>query len=195
MKIFQEKSILMLGIPAVFGSAVLAPQIIEIFSGSSFSDAVSTARLLSARILLSPLNTFAVVNLFIPIGHEKNNLYTTGIAAVMNFLMNLLLIPNLQEYGAAIATVVAEIVELVCNLYFVKGLLKIRKLKNNIRNYLLGSVLIVGVCMFFSQYLIGVLLLSVCVVISVPLYFVVLWFFKDDMMTDIVYRIVRVKIK
>lgn len=192
---FSIKVIFILGIPAVFGSTVLAPQIIEIFSGNSFMNAVPTARLLSARILLSPLNTFAVVNLFIPIGREKNNLYTTGIAAVINFLLNLLLIPNLQEYGAAIATVSAEIVELICNLFFVRGLLEIRNFKTNIRNYLLGSLLIVGVWMFFSQYLTGIRLLFVCVVISVPSYFFTLWIFKDDMMTDIINYFCRVKMK
>lgn len=112
--------IFMIALPISIGVFVFAKQIILWFSGADFIDAVGTTQILSLRILLSPINALFVLHYFIPMGKEIRSLLVTGMAAVLNFIMNFYLIPSLSYNGASIATITAEILECVVIILFLK---------------------------------------------------------------------------
>lgn len=107
--------VLMMSFPICFGIFVLSKPAILLLSGSDFSDAVITSKLLVPIICLIPFSTLTNNQILIPLRKEKLILKSTCIGAVTNFIANMLLIPHYSENGAAVATVVAEAaVAIVC---------------------------------------------------------------------------------
>lgn len=187
--------IFMLCIPAAVGLIMLSLPILVIFSGSSFSNADMTSKIMSLRNLLVPANTFIVVQFFIPLKKEKYNIISTGAAALLNLVMNFILIPRLMQNGAAIATVFAELIEFVINLYFFSKYVSLKLVLRNIWQYLAASLPIILICYFISLIQMNVLLyILISVIISVAVYFGILILIKNSYICDGI-NLIKGKIK
>ncbi len=179
--------ILMLSIPACIGVFLLSREIILLFSGDSFENAIVTTKILSFRIILSPLNSFVTLNLFIPIGKDKCNLLSNGCAALADFVLNLIFIPIWAQNAAAVSTILAEVIELVINLYFLNKIYGLKFFENTVQ-YIIGSISIITLwlilsCIFNNEYLIMVLL----ILMSIPAYFGILYLLKNDFFMELFY--------
>ena len=62
------------------------------------------------------------------------------IGAVANFVMNMILIPQLYSYGAAIASVISEVIITAVQLYFIRNELSIPKIFSLSWKYLVSAV-------------------------------------------------------
>lgn len=179
--------ILMLSVPCAVGVFLFSEQLILVISGSAFLEAVVTSRILAGRVLFSSLNAFIVLFLFIPLGKERNNVISTGAAAITNFLLNMVLIKILAEKGAAIATVIAEIVEFIINLYFLKREVSIRKMFINTWQYVLAGSAIVCVYLVCTRLIRNMIVsMGVVIIISALLYFGILVLLKNKYIKNIV---------
>uniref|UniRef100_UPI003F68EA71 flippase n=1 Tax=Streptococcus pluranimalium TaxID=82348 RepID=UPI003F68EA71 len=93
----------------VFGIMAVSKEFVPLFYGAGYEANVSLFHiLLPSCIFLSIAN---VVRTQILIPQEKDNIYiqSTIIGAILNVIINYLLIPNFFAIGAAIGTLVAEI--------------------------------------------------------------------------------------
>ncbi len=184
--------ILMLGIPAMIGCFLLSKSIITLLSGPAFEAATTTSQVLSMRIVLVPLNSFIVLYLFIPISKEKWNLISTGIAAVLNFTMNMILIPIIHESGAAISTVAAEMIELAVNLFLLSRIIQLRTLFSNILQYMLASLSILVVYVMTSALVTSQwMAMGITMAVSTFTYFGILFGIGNRYATDLIRLIVR----
>lgn len=177
--------IFMLCIPAAIGLIMLSLPILMIFSGSSFAEADMTSKIMSLRNLLVPANTFIVAHLFIPLKKEKFNLVSTGIAAALNFSMNLILIPKLMQNGAAIATVAAELIEFIVNLHYLSKFISLTVIFRNIWQYILAAVPIILICYFLSAIDMNMIVyITLSIVLSVAVYFGILVLLKNPLIIE-----------
>ncbi|NHN58556.1 MULTISPECIES: flippase [Halorussus] len=98
------------------GIAALAEPFVSLYFGSEFDNAVTPLLLLIPGTVC-----FAVVRPIIAIGQAKGNLrplvYATGVAAVINGGLNLLLVPEFEIIGAATATTIGYSLMLICQVY------------------------------------------------------------------------------
>lgn len=107
--------VFMFSVPAMIGLFVLSDEIILLFSGSGFASAGKTMRILTPIVAIIPISVVINLQVFVPKAKEKMILLSTCTGAVTNFCCNLFLIPNFAENGAAVATVIAELmVTVVC---------------------------------------------------------------------------------
>lgn len=184
--------ILMFSIPCAVGAFVLSENLILLFSGSEFLEGATAARILSGRVLLSSLNAFFVLYLFIPLGKEKVSVLSTGCAAVLNFALNMALIPLLAENGASIATVMAELLELCVNLWFFRKVLPPGDAFSKCWKYAVASAVVP--LLFGLTSLIGlnayIQLLGVFL-LAIPLYFGGLVMLKDSYVTSLARKLLR----
>lgn len=178
--------IFLLSIPAAVGLTLLSKELILIFSGYSFISGNLAAKILAARVILSPLNTYFIVQLFISMGLEKNNLITTSVAALINIILNFVLIPLFLQNGAAIATVIAEVIELAFNAYFARKLLSQKKIFQLFCHYLWPSLIIVLLWFILQLFVSGMLLMILLIPLSVILYFIILYLLKDEVISETV---------
>lgn len=80
--------------------------------GSSFEGAGPLLRILSPILFLKSC-CFAAAALLVAIGWQSRRTYVQAIAAITNFMLNILIIPRLGVTGAAMVYVVSEVVLLV----------------------------------------------------------------------------------
>ena len=107
---FGMKIVLTIIFPAFAGMVMLASSMIPIFFGNSFIPAVSTVQLLSLLILIKGFGNLACYQVAISSGNERKQTLAYVIGCVVNVVLNALLIPGLNQNGAAIASVISELV-------------------------------------------------------------------------------------
>ena len=188
--VYVANIILLLSIPACVGLVLLARPITLLFNGNYFTDAIITTRILSCRVLLSPINALFVLYCFIPLGMERYSLFSTGIASIFNFVANLVFINMFSYNGAAITTVLAEVVEFTINLILVRKLLPTRRLFGCVWQYLLGAFVIVICYICISLFSINIYAEMICFIIfSVILYMSLLYALKNETAQLLIYYV------
>lgn len=94
---------LLLTVLLALGLAALADPFVPLYFGSEFADAIDPLLLLLPGVI-----GFAIARPIYAIGQGKGDLriliLATGVAALLNVVLNLILIPRFGMYGAAVAT-------------------------------------------------------------------------------------------
>lgn len=107
------------GLLAALGLIIFAPVIIKWFFPASFGPAVLALRILAAGLGLAYLSAL-FNNMLIIEGREKVGLGIIVFGGLFNIALNFLLIPKFSLYGAAWATVIAELGNLFLLQQFTK---------------------------------------------------------------------------
>ena len=149
-----RKALLFFAIPAAIGLIFLSHDIVYILGGTEY---ISGHRVLQVLVIAM---TFAVFGncyanaMLIPMRKEKRFALATSVSAVLNIILNLVLIPYMGIIGAAISTVISEVVVLfMCKRSVTNYLIRLEK-KYVIK--VLFCSLLVGGC----SYLISLLTLQ-----------------------------------
>lgn len=98
----------MLSSAMAFGILSVSNIFVEIYYGPEFLPSAQVMRVLSITLLFTPWASVIRTQYLIP--HEKDNVYVLSVffGALVNLVLNALLIPRFEANGAAIATVFAE---------------------------------------------------------------------------------------
>jgi O-antigen/teichoic acid export membrane protein len=179
--------ILLLSMPMVCGLIFLSKPIIILFSGGEYIDAVPTMQILSLIILISGMGTTLSTQYFAVRGKEKVCLFASSCAAFVNFTLNILLIPKLGHVGAAIATVICEIVALIVLTMVMKRETQIRDLFRDVFSYIFASVGMIPFLVIINTFIsaeIPRVILSVGA--GTVIYFAVLVLFKNKYLISFV---------
>lgn len=99
----------MIEIPIMCGLYAVADIFIPVFLGNQFKECIALIRIFSVLIFINGINTILGDTCLVAQG--KQGQYNKGVfaGAVMNILLNALLIPLLQSKGAAIGSLISEI--------------------------------------------------------------------------------------
>ncbi len=114
--------ICLLAVPLSAGLLIFAPEIMVVFSGSGFTDAIPAMQITSALALIIGFGHLFALQILIPGGHERKYLYATLCGVAISLIINLLLTPLFQEKGAAVAIIFAELAVTTLSFYYVKEL-------------------------------------------------------------------------
>lgn len=112
-------------IPICFGLAILSPELILLFSGKQFVNAISTMRILSLLPIFVGFGHFFSFQILIPAGKNREMFLSMLVGLITSFILNFILVPTLLYNGAAIANITAELFVTIGYFYFVKKHLKI----------------------------------------------------------------------
>lgn len=116
-------------LPVVVGVILLSqPLIIWIF-GQEYLPSASVLQIIAPIIFFAGITNVFGIQILYPKGKEKLVIFSTLGAAVVNFSLNMILIPKYSYNGAALATCIAEVVVLILQVllgkkYFPQGLLR-----------------------------------------------------------------------
>jgi O-antigen/teichoic acid export membrane protein len=116
--------IMLLAIPAGVGLFLLSNEIILIFSGTHFSAAGLTMKILTPIIFIIGLSNLIGIQILVPTGREKYTFYSVLVGAITNFTLNYFLIRYYAQNGAAVATLIAESCVTIIQIYFAWHFLK-----------------------------------------------------------------------
>lgn len=152
--------------PAVVGLICLARPIVLIISGQEFEQSITSLSILSIAIIGSIYSGVLTNCINLPMKREINTLKGTSLAAVVNLILNIGIIPQFKEVGAAVTTIVAEftvaIFVLFTSLSIIKQLFNAKQLLKNVLESVIGSVFVaitcVTVCNFVGNMFLQVVL-------------------------------------
>lgn len=173
--------LLFLIIPSIIGIYFTVNEIILLFAGKEYLEATTTLKILSLIILFIGFSNFIGMQILYPRGEEKKVFYSVLAGAIINFSLNLYLIPRYYQNGAAFATCVAEFTVVVIQIFLGYKYLKFQKFNYNNFKFLIASF-IMGAILYFTQNLNLNLLLKlvVKVVIGSSVYIFVLIALRED---------------
>lgn len=147
---YQMESMIILAVPLVVGGYVLAPKIIEFLYGKDFIPSILAFRILilmAGIIYLSrPFERALIVS-----NNQIKFFWITFLGAVIDVILNLILIPPFSLYGAAVATVISYLIMLSLFFYFTSKITPIKPL--NLK--LFFSSVIVGFSSIVMYFLIS----------------------------------------
>jgi len=92
-----------------------------LLSGAEYEGAILPMQVIMPTVLLIGLSNITGVQILVPTGREKTVLYSEIVGAVVDVVLNALLIPRFHATGAAIGTLVAEAVVLLVQYLALKG--------------------------------------------------------------------------
>lgn len=105
--------VILLSFPLVIYFILFAREVIYFLSGSAYAGAVLPMQLIMPTLILIGITNILGIQILIPQGREKIVLYSEIIGAIIDLIINWLLIPRLASAGAAIGTLIAEFSVLV----------------------------------------------------------------------------------
>ncbi len=79
-------------------------------SGDAYGGSILPMQIIMPTLVLIGLTNIMGIQMLVPLGGEKIVLYSEIVGAVVDLILNTILIPNMASAGAAIGTLVAEIV-------------------------------------------------------------------------------------
>lgn len=102
-----------LSIPFTVALILLATPIVYIFGGEDFIPAVNVVYFTAPVIIFISLSNIIGIQILYPLGKEKVVIFSTLAGAIVNFVLNIILIPIYSAIGAALATLTAELAVLL----------------------------------------------------------------------------------
>ena len=100
--------VVMFSVPCAAGLFILSEPAVLLFSGEQFLPAVPVMKIMNAVIVFIGISNVIGIQIFMSVGKERYTLFSVVAGAVVNFTMNMILIPHLGAIGAAVGTVCAE---------------------------------------------------------------------------------------
>lgn len=185
-------SFFMLTLPAMLGIYLLSNEIIEIISDYSYLKASSALRILSIALLISVFNWFFQSSILIPSKNEKKVLYATSAAAIVNIILNFILIPKYKQDAAAITTLLAELISVFISWYYSRKIIKIKLYKKDIISILGGCVYIYIYFKVIESLISNILIKIILIIVGAGIgYFIILMLLGNTIVKNEIVRIWR----
>lgn len=101
-------------LPMTIGIILVSPYLIPLFCGETYTPAIPTLQIMAPIILAIGTANILGYQVLYPQGQEKKIIISSAIGAIINFTLNLWLIPLYKYNGASISIVIAESVVTTC---------------------------------------------------------------------------------
>ena len=176
--------LLMVAIPAAIGMICTSDISILLFSGKEFLGGVVAANILAAKVVIGAINRILAYQVCIPYKKDKEVLISTICGAIFNLFANLCLIEWISVTGAAIATLMSEMVVFIVLTHYSKGLVNIKHFYTRGPIYLVACIEFFFVRWCIDQITNNVIVcLLMTVVFCIFAYFIILLLIKDPYIT------------
>lgn len=130
-----------LTLPLTIGLILTAPYIIPLFCGQSYSEAVLTLQIISPIIFFIGVSNVLGIQILYPQGQENKVIICTALGAIVNFILNLWLIPRYSQNGAAISTLFTEFIVTFSMIFIGKKYIPIKWKNKSFVVYTVASIL------------------------------------------------------
>lgn len=178
--------VIITAIPLAVYFMIFAKEGIRFISGSTYDGAILPMMIIMPTLFFVGMTNIMGTQTLVPLGKEKKVLYSTILGAVVDLILNFILIPEFGATGAALGTLVAEIIvfayQYVCLKDIVSPILKEYKWGKLIISVILASIFAISAKVLnYNEFII--LLISAMIFFGV--YLLILTLFKEEMTLNI----------
>lgn len=186
--------VILLAAPLMIYFIYFAKEGIYFLSGSAYTGSIVPMQIIMPTLLLIGVTNILGIQILVPMGREKTVLYSEIAGAVVDVIINAILIPRYASAGAAVGTLVAEFAVLIVQFYALKD--EVSDIFKKIHYPRIIFALILGsVCSLWTKFLnIGnFLTLLVSAVLFLGVYSLVLLLLKEEMAIEVIETLLRRK--
>lgn len=183
--------VFILGIPIMIYFIIFAKQSIYFLAGTEYGKSILPMQILMPTVLFIGLSNLLGIQMLVPLGKEIHILYSEILGAVVDFVINLILIPRYSSVGAAIGTLVAEFVVLIYQYVVLSDIVK--KMFKGISYWkLIIAVILSAVIslLILNFELSNFLTLCISAIIFYGVYVIILIFCKEEFIFEIIKDII-----
>ena len=175
----------LLGIPLMLGTIAVADKLVPWFFGDGYDPVSNIIKFTSPLIIAIGLNNVLGMQYLVPIGRQKDFTTAVVIGALSNFVLNNILIRLFGTIGAVIASVLAETIILIYELYVTRKEFNWLMIFNGVFKYLIAGI-IMFIVIYNIELHLGVSLLNTFIVFinGVITYFIMLLLLRDSYILD-----------
>ena len=184
-KLLIQKSydfILAITMPLTVGLIFISKSAILLLSGDGFVPAILTSQIVAFNILMVGISGVMGLQVLYPMGRINIVILCTFIGAVVNVVLNVLLIPVYGHNGTAVAYMLAEVAVTVSMFIIGRRYIPIQFFKKEHLHYVLGSVCM-GICLYWVLLLEldDFMTLITMLIVGLMMYISVILILKDTM--------------
>lgn len=181
IKIYMNKTfkfVFLLAFPMIFGIIAVSDSFVPLFFGEGYDKVKILMPILSLIILTIGLSNVVGTQYLLPIKRQKEYTLSIITGAVVNVILNFILIYYYKSIGACIATVMAEASVTLVQMYFVRRDFNIKEIFKYSLKYLIFSI-VMFICVYsinfidlsdkitiVIQLLIGIVVYGLCLLLS-----------------------------
>lgn len=122
--------ILIMAIPLTIYFIMYAEESILLLSGKEFIDSILPMQIIMPTLIFIGMTNLIGIQMLVPLGKEMLVFWSEVAGAIIDLILNAILIPSYGAAGAAVGTLVAEIAVLTLQIIFVRD--KMRNLLKNV---------------------------------------------------------------
>lgn len=180
-----------LGIPIFIGVILCSKYIIPLYLGDGYDKSVILMELLSPIIIVVGLSNITGIQLLVPMKKQKEYNMSVIIGAIINFVLNLFFIYFWGSIGAAITTLLAEVIILLVQLKHVKNIISVKEILIISKKYIIMGIFLFISCFFIRKILPNDLFISLIIMATFTIleYFILLYIFNKKKLINILYNI------
>lgn len=180
-------------LPLVAGTYELSDSLMVFMGESDYIVGASSLRVLSFALLFAVLSYVLSRCVTLPFKEDKVFTLSTVVSAIANLVLNIVLIPKCSYLGAAITTLISEIIVFIILFYNSHKHVKHKVDGRVVISSVIGCIGIVIICEIINRcfYLIPIINIIVSFVFSVLVYFFIMLLFKNSVILDSIQRIVK----
>ena len=184
------KIVWLLGMPIMLGLIAITPNMVPWFYGEGFEAVIPLLIATSPIILAIGLNNVTGLQYLIQTG--KQNIFTISVTvgAVINVIFNFVLIKIIGTVGASISSVLAEVIILFVQLYYLKEEITIKDVIEDSFKYIISGIIMAIIVYGISLKMnIGIISTLIQIIIGGIIYVLVLIILKDELIKVIISQI------
>lgn len=178
--------VMLIATPLMLFFIYFAKEGIYFLSGNAYSGSIVPMQVIMPTLLLIGITNILGIQILVPMGREKVVLYSEIAGAIVDIIVNALLIPKYASTGAAIGTLVAEFAVLVVQYWSLKN--EVRDSFKQIHYIKIAIALVLGSMASLWVKLLGLgnfITLVISAVLFFGAYALVLLAFKEEMVIEI----------
>ncbi len=145
--------IVTLTFPFVTGGTIFAHEIISLFGGIEYIEAVNSLIILIIGLLGYVMAVFWGQCVLVASGREKCLFYITTVSAVINLIGNFILIPYFRQDAAAFTTLLSEAITALLTWRMGRKLVKINSGAQVVVQSFIGGIFVIVVSLAFKHWI------------------------------------------
>lgn len=170
---------LILVVPSMVGLFMLSKEVILILSSKSYLEAVLSLKILCFSLLVCMFGWLFNSCVLIPQKKEKDVFKATLVSAILNLVLNIILIPFFKQDAAAFTTFLSEVCSMIMCVYYSKDLVEVHISNKLVISVLIGCIYIIVSCILLRNVVTSAITYMIAsIVLSVLGYFIILLFFN-----------------
>lgn len=188
--------VLFLVVPIMFGILAISDKFVPIFFGSGYDKVIILINIMSVILIAIGLSNVIGTQYLLPTKQQKKYTISVISGAIVNGILNFILIRDFYSVGASIATVIAEFTVTGVQVFLVREQINIFDIIKISKNYFIA-----GIGMFVVIFILGNFIndnmISICVqvLMGILIYFGLLFILRDKLIFEVLRKINNKKCK